>query len=143
MYFEINDNTTFKEIQEAFSDFYPYLQLEFYTKGHQKYENSLDIDLVYPGTTVGDVKKTHVSGLLEIRPLYKVADVEKEFQERFSLSVQVFWNDNNVWRATTSMDDFTLKELNEMGRNSFDEFIVEDYEEGFEKDEGFDKPVIE
>jgi nitroreductase len=133
MHFEINDTTPFKEIQKTFSDFYPFLQLEFYTRGHQKYEDSLDIDLVYPGTTVGDVKKTHVSGLLEILPLYKVADVEKEFQERFGLPVQVFWNDNNVWRATTDMDDFTLKELNEMGRNSFDDFIVEDYEEGFEE----------
>jgi hypothetical protein len=133
MHIEINDNTPFKEIQKTFSDFYPFLQLEFYTRGHQKYEDSLDIDLVYPGTTVGDVKKTHVSGLLEILPLYKVAAVEKEFQERFGLPVQVFWNDNNVWRATTDMDDFTLKDLNELGRNSFDKFIVEDYEEGFEE----------
>ena len=30
------------------------------------------------------------------------------------------------------MDDFTLKELNEMGRNSSDEFIISDYEAGFE-----------
>ena len=34
---------------------------------------------------------------------------------------------------TTGMDDFTLKELNEFGRSSSGEFIVEDYEEGLEK----------
>jgi len=28
-----------------------------------------------------------------------------------------------------------LKELNELGRNSSDEFIVEDYEQGFEEGE--------
>ena len=133
MHIEINDNTTFKEIQESFSDFYPYLQLEFYTRPHQKYETSLDIDLVYPGKTIGDVKKTHVSGLLEIRPLDTVAGVEKELKLRFGLSAQVFWNDKDVWQQTTGMDDFTLKELNEMGRNSSDEFIISDYEEGFEK----------
>ncbi len=31
------------------------------------------------------------------------------------------------------MDDFTLKELNELSRNSSDEFIVSDYEETFEE----------
>ena len=33
------------------------------------------------------------------------------------------------------MDDFTLKELNEFGRNSSDAFIVEDYEESLEEGE--------
>lgn len=143
MHLEINDTTTFKEIQEAFSNFYPYLQLEFYTRGHKKYEESLDIDLVYPGKTIGDVKKTHTSGILEIRPLDTVAQVEAELKTRFGLSAQVFWNDNDVWRETTDMDDFTLKDLNVIGRNSSDSFIVSDYEEGFQEDEGFDKPVIE
>jgi hypothetical protein len=142
MHLEINDMTTFKEIQEAFSDFYPYLQLEFYTRPHQQYGESLDIDLVYPGKTIGDVNETHVSGILEIQPLDTVTRVEKELKMRFGLSAQVFWNDKDVWRQTTGMDDLTLKELNEMGRNSSDEFIVSDYEEGFEEDEGFDRPVI-
>ena len=31
------------------------------------------------------------------------------------------------------MDDFTIKELNEMGRSSSDEIIVEDYQEGFQE----------
>lgn len=134
MYFEINDNTTFKEIQEAFSNFYPYLQVEFYTRGHKKYEESLDIDLVYPGKTIGDVKKTHVSGVLEISPLETVAQVEQELQMRFGLSAQVFWNDNDVWRVTTGMDDLTLKELNELGCNSSDELILDEYEEGLEEE---------
>ena len=41
------------------------------------------------------------------------------------------------------MDDFTLKELNELGRNSSDEFIVTDYDETFDDEERNDKPVIE
>lgn len=142
MHIEINDNTTFKEIQESFSDFYPYLQLEFYTRPHQKYGESLDIDLVYPGKTIGDVKKTHVSGILEILPQDTVARVEKELKMRFGLSAQVFWNDKEVWRQTTGMDDFTLKELNEMGRNSSDDYIVSNYEEGIMEDQDIDKPEI-
>jgi hypothetical protein len=142
MYLEINDTSAFKDIQEAFSNFYPYLRLEFYTRSHKKYEESLDIDLVDPATAIGDIKKTHVSGVLEIRPIDTVAQVETELNIRFGLSAQVFWKDKDVWRETTAMDDLTLKDLNEMGRNSSDEFIVTDYEEGFQEDEGFDRPVI-
>lgn len=134
MYIEINNNTKFKEIKEVFSDFYPYLLIEFYTRKHDKYESSMDIDLVSPHTTVGNVKKTHVSGLLEILPLNKVADVEREFLQRFGLSVQVFWKNKDVWEETTGMDDLTLKELNEMGRNSSDELILDEYEEGLEEE---------
>ena len=140
MHIEMNDNTSMREIQEVFSEFYPCLKIEFYRKRHKKYEASEETDLidVDPSTTIGDVKQTHVSGVLEIRPLYKVADVEKEFQQRFGLSVQIFRKEKDGWEQTTGMDNFTLKELNEMGRNSSDEFIVSDYEEGFEENE--DKP---
>jgi len=124
MYLEINDNTTIRHIQERFSDYYPYLQIEFYRKSHHKYEASSDKDLIYPGKTIGDVKQTHVSALLEIKPLSKVADVEKEFLLRFGLSVQILKKEKDKWEQTTGMDDFTLKELNEMGRNSSDEFIL-------------------
>ena len=135
MHIEINDKTSLREIQLVFSEFYPYLKIEFYRKRHKKYEGSEEAYVIDPDILIGDIKHTHVSGLLEIRPLYKVADVEKEFQQRFGLSVQIFRKENNGWEQTAGTDDFTLKELNEMGRNSSDEFIVSDYEEGFEEPE--------
>jgi hypothetical protein len=132
MHIEINDTTTLRHIQEVFSNYYPYLQLEFYKQPHKKYEASRQEDNIYPAKTIAEIKQTHVSGLLEIMPTYKVADVEKEFLQRFGLSVQVLRKEKNTWVQTTGMDDFTLKDLNEMGHNSLDEFIVSDYEEGFE-----------
>ena len=130
MHIEINDNTTLQDIQETFSAYYPYLQIEFYNKGHKKYEMSDKRNVVYPGKKISEIKKTHLSALLEIQPWYKVADVEKEFQQRFGLSVQVFWNENEAWHQTSGMDDFTLKELNEMGWDSSDESVITDYEQG-------------
>ena len=135
MHIEINDKTSLREIQLVFSDFYPYLKIEFYRTHHKKYEGSEETYLIDPDILIGDIKHSHVSGLLEIRPLYRVADVEKEFQQRFGLSVQIFRKEKNDWEQTAGTDDFTLKELNEMGRNSSDEFIVSDYEEGFEEPE--------
>jgi len=135
MHIEINDNTTLREIQEVFSAFYPYLKIEIYSRRHKKYEESDEIYQRYANIVIGDIKATHVSGVLEIQPLYKVTDVEQEFQQRFGLSVQVLKKEKNKWEQTTGMDSFTLKELNEMGRNSSDEFIISEYEEGFTESE--------
>jgi len=132
MYIEINDNTTLREIKEVFSNFYPYLKIEFYRFPHKKYEASDESDRIDPNATLGNIKRTHYSGILEIQPLYKVADVEREFQERFNLSVQVFRKNNDEWEQTTGMDSFNLKDINEIGRNSSDETIISDYEEGFD-----------
>ena len=135
MHIEINDNTTLKEIQDVFNNYYPYLKINFYRKRHKKYEASKETDLINPEHTVGEIKKTHVSGLLEMLPMYKVANVEREFMVRFGLSVQVLKKENNGWVQTTAMDDFTLKEVNEMSRNSSDEFVLTDYDESFEDTE--------
>jgi hypothetical protein len=132
MHIEINDNTTLREIQGAFTDFYPYLQLEFYKHPHKKYEASSERGLIYPGRTIGEIKQTHISGIIEMQPWYKVTSVELEFQNRFGLPVQILRKEKDKWVQTTGMDDFTLKQLNEMGRNSSDEFVVTDYDEGFE-----------
>lgn len=101
MHIDINDNTKLREIQKVFSDFYPYLQINFFRKAHRQYEASEEQDLIEADTTVSNIKQTHVSGILEILPLYKVSDVEKEFQQRFGLSVQVFRKEKNEWEQST------------------------------------------
>ena len=58
MHIEINDNTTLREIKETFSDFYPYLQIEFYSRPHRKYESTAESGLINPSKTIGQVKKT-------------------------------------------------------------------------------------
>ena len=133
MHIEINDSISLREIQEVFSDFYPYLKIEFYSKRHKKYEASSEASQIDPNVLIGDIKATHVSGVLEILPFYKISEVEREFQQRFGLSAQILRKENRGWEQTTGMDDLTLKEVNEIGRNSSDEFIVEDYEKGFEE----------
>ena len=133
MHIELNNNTKLCEIQEVFSNHYPYLKIEFYKKPHKKYEASEDAYLIRPQRKIGDVKRPHASGVLEMIPLSKVADIEKELQKRFGLPAQIFRKEKNGWEQTRVMDDFTLKELNEFGRNSSDEFIVSDYDEGFEE----------
>lgn len=135
MHIEINDKSTIRDIQKTFSDFYPYLQIKFYRKPHKKYEASAESDLIYTGKTIENVKQTHVSGLLEIQPHSTVADIEKEFQLRFGLSVQILKKEKDHWAQTTGMDDFTLKDLNELGRNSSDEFILSEPDSEYKDEE--------
>lgn len=133
MHIEINDNTTIKEIQKTFSDYYPYLNLNFYHDHHKKYEPSLLENLIDSKKNIGEIRNTHISALIEIHPHYHISDVEKEFMERLGLSVQVMKMEKGAWEQTTGLDNLSLKDLNIMGRNSSDEFIVEDYDTGFEE----------
>lgn len=135
MHLPINDKTTLSEIQNVFSAFYPYLKMEFYSRRHEKYEASAEERSIEPNILIGDIKAAHVSGVLEILPLSRVWEVEKEFQERFGLCIQILRKEKDHWEQTTGMDDFTLKDLNEFGRSSSDEFIVSDYDETFEDTE--------
>ncbi len=124
MYLTIDDRTLIRHIQKKFNTFYPYLQIKFYYTPHKIFEDSADNDQIYAGKSIGEVKQTHISAVIEITPLTKVAEVEKEFQERFGLPVQIFMKNKNKWQQTTTMDNFTLKELNEFGRNSSDDAII-------------------
>lgn len=143
MYIEINDNTTIREIQRTFANFYPYLQMEFFNKPHRRYEASALKDMVIGSKSIGEVKQTHISGVLDIHPWYKASTVEMELLNRFGLSAQILIRDRDHWRQTTGLDDFSLKQLNQLSRNASDLFVVEDYDEGINANEGFDRPVIE
>ena len=126
MHIEINDTTTIRSIQDTFSNFYPYLQIEFYLTPHPIYGSSDERELIYGGKIIGEVKQTHLSSFLEILPFSRAANIEKEFLNRLGLSVQILVKQNDKWEQTTDMDDFTIKELNELGRSSSDEFILSD-----------------
>ncbi|MDP1763545.1 MAG: hypothetical protein Q8L07_06605 [Sediminibacterium sp.] len=124
MHMEINDYTTLRQIRKKFSEYYPYLQIEFYNTPHRKQEVSERDDMIDHYKTVGMIRKTHLSAILEIQPLYKVSAVEREFRERFGLSVQVLSKEKNNWAQAAGLDDLTLKELNELSRNASDEYIL-------------------
>ncbi len=129
MHLDINDNTTLQSIRETLDDFYPYLDIAFFKKPHKKYEASKPEDKWAFENKVGDIRKTHFSGIIEIQPWYKVADVEKEFYERLGMSVQILRKDDTGWEQTTGMDDLSLRQLNIMGRNSSDDYIMSDWDE--------------
>jgi hypothetical protein len=134
MHLEINDNTILENLQHTFTNFYPYLTIEFYRGQHHRYEASDEIVRIDPLKKVCDVLDTHISTLLEIQPWYKVKDIEKEFQERIGISIQIMKKEKEDWEQTTGLDNLTLRDLNILGRNSSDEYIVTDYDETFDEE---------
>lgn len=126
MHIIISDQTTIAEIQKAFSDFYPYLEIHFYRSLHIYYEHSPENEHFSSDIPVSSIKKTHAEGIIEILPVNKIRSIEKEFYERFGLTAQILRKEKNALIQTTGEDDFTLNELNILGRNSSDEYILEE-----------------
>jgi hypothetical protein len=137
MHININDRTKIGDIENAFSNFYPYLEIHFYISPHKSYERSAEKERIASHVTVSEIKKTHTDGILEIHPDYKVISIEKELYQKFGLSAQILRKEKDTLIQTTGEDDFTIKELNLFGRNASDEFILEeeDIDTGEEKPE--------
>ena len=136
MHIQLHDNITLKEIKNVFSDYYPYLKLEFYSKTHLLYESSNERDILPDDKRLKDIKEIHIDGVIDIQPTEKVADLEFEFQRRFGLPVQVLRMEQGEWRQTTGMDVFTLKDVNQFSKNDSDDDLVDEYEEGFREENG-------
>lgn len=137
MHIKIHDDITLQQIKDVFSTYYPYLKLEFFPKPHQIFEASEEQSMLCGSMKLRDIKPCHKEEFINIKATELVADLENEFQVRFGLSTQVFRKEKGEWAQTTGMDVFSLKDVNDFSKNDSDEFLVEDYDEGFEEEEEF------
>ncbi len=115
MKIHINDSSTTKEIKEKFSRVYPYLKLEFFNKPHGEKEASVKEDLIKGDKTIGEIRTKRNEGDLIIHPTTKAGELEQAFEDKFGIHVQVFRKSGRIWLETTSTDNWTLKEQNEVG----------------------------
>jgi len=129
MKINVGDNQTIKEIQTNFSERYPYLKIEFFTKPHEKFRGSSKESMVDSNTLIKNCRSVHGEGEIEIFPSTKVSTLENKFREVFGLHVQVFRKSGNVWIETTVTDDWTLEKQN----NEAESFIkdIQGHEESY------------
>ena len=110
---------TIAQLQDEFSQIYPYLKLEFFTKPHKAYKGSPAKFLVSDlHVTLGSIEKKPHSGDLHIEPEMPTWQVERLFEEEFGLHVQIFRKSGNTWLETSVTDDLTLEEQNVKGKSS-------------------------
>ena len=111
----INDRRKIHEIQESFSEVFPYLKLEFFSKPHKPGDASPKKFMKSSSKTIGECRTVHSNGTMTILPKMQVLDLEKGFSDTFGLSVQVFRKSGNAWLEVTSTGGWTLEEENRVG----------------------------
>lgn len=129
MLIKINDRSTLLDIQELFNDFLPYLKVEFYQPGTDSYNVVPDLQPLDRNFCIGDLHPKIIITELEVLPGYRAADLLKEMQVKLGLAVQLFRREKSNWEPTTGMEDFTLAELNQFGKDSSGESIPTHYSE--------------
>lgn len=119
----INDNRKIADIQEEFTQKFPYLRIQFYQQPHIAGEGSSVREQISEEKTIGSVRQIHNDGDFTINDQMVVGEFEKSFYEKFGLSVQVFRKSGGLWMQTTSTDQWTLAEQNRKGGSSEEAFI--------------------
>jgi hypothetical protein len=115
MKININSKVIVSEVQDAFTEAYPYLKLEFF-------EAVADVPGVrrrtgVPGeTSLGKIRTKPADGWLEINDATTVAELEQILTEQFGLESQVYRRAGNIWIETNITDMWTLEHQNEQGR---------------------------
>ena len=117
MTIEINDLKTIGEIQEEFSNRFPFLKLEFFMKSHEREEPSNAMPCS-PGKTIGELRKRHLHGIIMITPDRETGSVEQEFDARFDLHVQIYRRQTDQWVQTVGTDILTLQQQNDIARDA-------------------------
>lgn len=111
MFLQIHDSLFVDDVQERFSDCFPQLRIKFYSAPHKRFEATEDAFAISGREKIGDVRKLHNNGALEIKSWYTVALVEKELKEDFGLNAQIFRkNGDGQWIQTSLSDALTLQE---------------------------------
>jgi len=111
----INDKRKIFAIQEEFSQAYPYLKLEFFSKPHSVGGGSAKKFIKHNSKTLGECRTVHNKGRITITPEMTVADLEQRFSDIYGLGVQVFRKSGKVWLETTVTDSWTLETQNLQG----------------------------
>ena len=114
MLLEIDDYKTIADLQDRFSECFPYLKIEFYEKPHHWQEETATALQLRSEMRIGAIRKKHDPGILNIVSEDKTGTIEKTFRKQFGLHVQIFRRHKNSWVQTSASDALTLSEQMEL-----------------------------
>jgi len=114
MTIEIRKNKTVADVQDNFSEFYPFLKVDFYKKSSGRLGSAVKQKLIK--TTLLNNAGNGREGVMEIADSMTVGQLEKSFNDRFGMIVQVSRKSGTLWLETTMTDSWTLRQQNEHGR---------------------------
>ena len=112
----INDHRKIFAIQKEFSELFPNLKIEFFTKPHKSGGASSKRIMKHPSKTLGESRVVHTKGMLTITPNMTVADLEQIFRDTYGLSVRLLRKSGKTWIETNATDGWALEEQNKKGK---------------------------
>lgn len=133
MKLKIDTGTRFKDVQKKFTEVYPFLKVEFYNGQYSEMKVSAIKDRISPDKIISEHGKFFKVEYVEINRHRTVAELEKEFYEKFGTAMQVSRKSGNIWIETSKTDDRTLKAQNQIGKTMSSEQVGTLSEEEFEK----------
>lgn len=113
----INDKRKIFAVQEAFTEAFPYLKLEFFSKPHKPGGASAKKFIKQSSKTLGDCRTVHNNGTITITGNMTVGELEQRFSDVYGLGVQVFRKSGKIWLETTVTDNWTLDRQNLQGES--------------------------
>jgi hypothetical protein len=121
---KIRDDKMLKELQEEFNYEFPFLKIEFYRNSHRMGQGSPACEQLSPMMLIGDIRKIHNAGYVNLDGNLTVGALEQTFRNIFDLNVQVFRKSFGRWVQSWSSDSWTLKEQNLRGMLSDEHLVI-------------------
>ncbi|MBL7697950.1 MAG: hypothetical protein JNK79_07320 [Chitinophagaceae bacterium] len=107
----IDDSKTTRDLQERFSLDYPLLKLQFCKVTHGWQETLPEKEIIQEDILLEEIRKNHQQGTIEMKAWRKIGEIEREFQMRFGLNVQICYRSGGQWIQTGVSDSKTIKSL--------------------------------
>jgi hypothetical protein len=112
----ITKDKKIREVQQDFNSFFPYLQVEFFIINEKNSAAKDRVCIFDRNKKIGEFSQNLDAAVnFIITPGHKLTDLEKELQEKFGLSVQIFRKSGRVWLDTVNTNSWTLEQQNRYG----------------------------
>lgn len=109
---KISESIKVSELKRTFNSKFPFLKIEFFKKKHKNLNGSAKKDLILDDFPI--IFSVDDLSIL-INEEVTVSELEKQFNDKFNLSLQVFRKSGKSWLETTFTDGWTLKKQNQEG----------------------------
>jgi len=121
----IFSNRLIREVQEDFTNAFPFLKIEFFKKGDpfQKIRHGSPNPIFSNRTLREAWSSFKEEGFMEVTEEMSVRELELIFLERFGLTTYVFRKSGNLWLETSMTENWTLKQQNDHGMEISSHFL--------------------
>jgi len=113
---KIHASRLLSEIKEEFTLMFPYLKLEFFKIPHHDQEPTTKKAMIKADHAVCEISEIQYEGEIDLSGEMTVNELESKFRDDFGMNVQVFRKSGHVWLETSSTDDMTLDQQNNLGQ---------------------------